>query len=194
MSIIAVKRTVVNTHLRFYATACQKHYKLIRLLLCCIQVFQPVFQWLNTYYNCTLQQRNDTHNHFTALLPGPPGWASARRNLLDIYGATEDNKGRHTDHPAGRHSIRTNQWLPSSPHFYARCPSCNNHPTLSWLADLGQVPNMLACILSGVVYSKQIITTEILKVLGTANISAMPCWNQHSVVTGEQQVHASKLS
>jgi len=30
------------------------------------------------------------HNHFTALFPGPPGWAGARRELLDFYGARED--------------------------------------------------------------------------------------------------------
>ena len=49
-----------------------------------------------------------THNRFTALFPGPPGWPSARRELLDFYGAREDNRGRHTDHPAWRHSIWTN--------------------------------------------------------------------------------------
>jgi len=43
---------------------------------------------------------------------------SARRNLLDLYGAREDNRGRNTDHPAGRHSLRTNQRPPpSSPIF-----------------------------------------------------------------------------
>ena len=38
------------------------------------------------------------------------------------------------DHPVGWHSIRTNQ-RPTSiiTHFYAGCPSCRNHPTLSWL-------------------------------------------------------------
>jgi len=41
------------------------------------------------------------------------------------------NRGRHTDHPAGRKSIWTNQCPPSpSPHFLqARCHSC--HPTNS---------------------------------------------------------------
>jgi len=36
------------------------------------------------------------------------------------------NRGRHTDHPAGCHSIRTNQCpSPPSPHFLqAGCPSC----------------------------------------------------------------------
>jgi len=27
---------------------------------------------------------NHHHNHFTALFPGPPGWAGARRELLDF--------------------------------------------------------------------------------------------------------------
>ena len=34
----------------------------------------------------------------------------------------EDNRGRHIDHPAGCHSIRTNQ-RPTHPHFYAGSPS-----------------------------------------------------------------------
>ena len=53
-----------------------------------------------------------TRNRFVALFPGLPGWAGARRNL---YGAREDNRGRHTNHPAGRHSVRTNQ-RPTSHH------------------------------------------------------------------------------
>jgi len=67
-----------------------------------------------------------THNCFTALFPGPPGWAGARRELLDFVVQGKINRGRHTDHPAGRHSIRTNQCPPpSSPHFLqAECPSC----------------------------------------------------------------------
>jgi len=52
------------------------------------------------------------HDRFTALFPGPPGWAGARRELLDFMVQRKINKGRHTDHPAGRHSIRTNQCLP----------------------------------------------------------------------------------
>jgi len=36
------------------------------------------------------------------------------------------NRGRHTDHPAGCHSIRTNQCPPPpTPHFLqAGCPCC----------------------------------------------------------------------
>ena len=53
------------------------------------------------------------HNHFTALFLGPPGWAGARRELLDFMVQRKINRGRHTDHPAGHHSIRTNQCPPS---------------------------------------------------------------------------------
>jgi len=59
------------------------------------------------------------HNRFTALFPGPPGWAGARRELLDFMVQGKVNRGRHTDHPAGRHSIRTNQCPPPpSPHIF----------------------------------------------------------------------------
>jgi len=59
------------------------------------------------------------HNHFMALFPGPPGWASARRELLDFMVQGKINRGRHTDHPAGCHFLRTNQCPPPpSPHFF----------------------------------------------------------------------------
>jgi len=62
------------------------------------------------------------HNRFTTLFPGPPGWAGARRELLDFVMQGKIN--RYTDHPAGRHSIRTNQCLPplSPPFFTGRMP------------------------------------------------------------------------
>jgi len=66
------------------------------------------------------------HNHFTALFPGPRGWACARRELLDFMVQGKINRGRHTDHLAGRHSIRTNQVSTSTiPHILqAGCRSC----------------------------------------------------------------------
>ena len=71
------------------------------------------------------------HNRFTALFTGPSGWAGDRRELLDFMVQGKTNRGRHTDHPARRHSIRTNQCPPPpSSHFLqAGCPSC--HPTNS---------------------------------------------------------------
>ena len=69
-----------------------------------------------------------THNRFAALFPGPPGWAGARRELLDSVVQGKINGGRHNDHLDGWHSIRTNQCPPPASHFMqAGCPSC--HPT-----------------------------------------------------------------
>ena len=59
------------------------------------------------------------HNRFMALFPGPPGRAGARRELLDFMVQGKINRGRHTDHTAGRHSIQTNQCPPPpSPHIF----------------------------------------------------------------------------
>jgi len=63
-----------------------------------------------------------THTHTTVLQPffcDNPVWAGARRKLLDFMVQGEINRGRHTDHPAGCHSIRTNQCPPPpSPIFF----------------------------------------------------------------------------
>jgi len=66
-----------------------------------------------------LQTTTPHHNHFTALSPGPPGWAGARRELLDFMVQGKINRGRHTDHLAGRHSIWTKQCPPPPlPHIF----------------------------------------------------------------------------
>jgi len=60
---------------------------------------------------------------FLALFPGPPGKPVPERTsgLYMVQGKI--NRGRHTDHPAGRHSIRTKQCLPPpSPIFTGRMP------------------------------------------------------------------------
>jgi len=69
---------------------------------------------------------NHHHNRYMALFPGPPRWASARRELQDFMVQGKIIRGRHTDHTAGRHSIWTIQCLPPpSPIFLqAGCPSC----------------------------------------------------------------------
>jgi len=72
------------------------------------------------------------HNRFTVLFPGLPGWAGARRELLDFMVQGKINRGRHTDNPAGRHSIWTNQCLPSpSPIFYRPDALPATQPTVS---------------------------------------------------------------
>jgi len=57
-------------------------------------------------------QPHHHHSHFTALFPGLPRWAGARREFLDFMVHGKTNIGRHTDHPAGCHSIWTNQCPP----------------------------------------------------------------------------------
>jgi len=64
--------------------------------------------------------------------PGPPGWASARRELLDFMVQGKINRGRHTDHLAGCHSIRTNQCPPPpSAFFYSPDALPAAQPTVS---------------------------------------------------------------
>jgi len=57
-----------------------------------------------------------TNHHTTTILrpffPGLPRCAGARRELLDFMVQGKINGGRHTDHPAGHHSIRTNHCPP----------------------------------------------------------------------------------
>jgi len=66
------------------------------------------------------------HNCLTVLFPGPPGWASTRRELLNFMVQGKINRGRDTDHPAGRHSIRysglTSAHLHHAPVFTGQMP------------------------------------------------------------------------
>jgi len=81
------------------------------------------FAHLYEIWWCTLLYHwpSHTHNHFMALFPGPPGWASAKRELLDFMVQGKINRGGHTDHLPGHNSVRTNQFPPppSSPLFFA---------------------------------------------------------------------------
>ena len=75
------------------------------------------------------------HHTTTVLRPffrDHPGQAGARRELLDFMVQEKINRGRHTDHPTGRHSIRTNQCPPSpSPPFYRPDALPAAQPTVS---------------------------------------------------------------
>jgi len=65
-----------------------------------------------------------TQQPFYGPFSGTTGWAGARRELLDFMVQGKINRDRHTDHPAGRHSIRTNQCPPppSTIFFTGRTP------------------------------------------------------------------------
>ena len=63
-----------------------------------------------------------TPQPFYGPFPGPPGWAGARK-LLNFVVQGKINRRRHTEHPAGRHSIRTKQCQPTpSRIFTGRMP------------------------------------------------------------------------
>jgi len=74
---------------------------------------------------------NAKHTHKTVLRPffGTTRLSRCqKKSSSGLYGVTEDNRGRHINHPAGCHSIRTNQRQPPShqplPLVQAGCPSC----------------------------------------------------------------------
>jgi len=73
----------------------------------------------------------NTRNHFMALLPGLPGWASARRSLLDFM---VQGKISEADTPIIRLGATASGVIsdppPSSSHFYVGCHSCCNPPWL----------------------------------------------------------------
>jgi len=66
-----------------------------------------------------------------ALFPGSPAWPGARRELLHFMVQGKINRGRHTNHPAKRHSIWTNQCPPPSPIFYRPDALAAVQPTVS---------------------------------------------------------------
>jgi len=94
---------------------------------------------------------------YTQLFYGPFAWTTwvsrcQRKTSCGLYGAREDDRGRHTDHLDGRHSIWTNQ-RPTSitlPHFFT--PDAIAATTLPVYPGLGQAPNMLVYISSGMVH------------------------------------------
>jgi len=82
------------------------------------------------------------HHTITVLRPffrDHPGEPVPEEKLLDFMVQGKINRGKHTDHPAGRHSIWTNQWPPPpSPIFYrpdalpATQPTVLKHWRLRW--------------------------------------------------------------
>jgi len=86
---------------------------------------QPTNQLSRFFVRCDpASSHTHTHNRFMVLFPGPPRWAGARRELLDFIMQGRINRGRHTDHPAGRQSSRSSQCQPppSPPFLTGRMP------------------------------------------------------------------------
>jgi len=84
----------------------------------------------------TVSSFKHTHNRFTAVFPSAIQVSRCqKKSSSGLYGAREDNRGRHTDHPARRHSIWTNQ-RPTCiiPPFLCRMPLLPqpSHFILAW--------------------------------------------------------------
>ena len=102
--------------------------------------------FINTFTCNTLQQNNyqltppPHHNRFTALYRA--GSASVRRELLDFMVQGKINTGKHTDHLAGRHSIR----MPTTtipPFFYRPDSLPANQPCQSTEGNTPTVPEAI---------------------------------------------------
>jgi len=94
---------------------------------CCICMFLWVIQ---TTKLCIDKLSDYHHHHHTTTVLRPffrdhPGELVPEENFGTLWWG-KINRGRHTDHQAGRHSIQTNQCPPPpSPHFLqAGCLSC----------------------------------------------------------------------
>jgi len=72
-----------------------------------------------------------------------------KKSSSGLYSAGKITRGRHIDHPAECYSIRPNQRPPPSPTIFM--PYALPAATLPLYRGLGQAPNTLACIPSGVV-------------------------------------------
>jgi len=97
---------------------------------------RALLAWIGPW---TTHIQHITHIHTVPLQPfygpfsGPPGWAGAKRKLLDFMVQGKINRDRNTDHTAGCHNIRTNQCPPppSSPFFYRPDALPAAQPTVS---------------------------------------------------------------
>jgi len=132
---------MVKTCTRQWCTYTKQHTSQTGVYLSCTKLHNTTTgTWLTTdcftVTSCTKTKKSSTihfqcfdttnhhHNRFTAPFLGPSGRDSARRELQDFMVQGKTNRGRHTNHPYGRHSIRTNQCPPPpSPHiFIGRMP------------------------------------------------------------------------
>jgi len=124
-----------STSWRFSARSLEERWHCTRvswvISLCEWSAF--CLSWWNELF--ALLVATSLHTHTTVLRPffKTTRKSQCQKKSSGLHGAREDNRGRHTDNPDGLHSIRTNQWPTSIPHFYTRCSSCRNPPNLCWL-------------------------------------------------------------
>jgi len=110
---------------------------LLLLPLLLLLILQPLYSPLSGTTRVSGTRRN--------IHPLTPILISAH-HLLGFLVQGADNKGRHTNNPAGCHSIQTN-WCPHLHHPTIFIPEARPTTTLIIYPGLGQEPIMMACIL-----------------------------------------------
>ena len=121
---------------------------------CTYQQFRQTITWTRTHTHMHTHTHTCTHTHthaqpFYGLFSRITRVSRCqKKSSSQLYGAREDNRGRHTDNPDIRHSVRTNQ----RPHLHRTpifMPDSFPATILPIHPGLGQAPNMHACIPSG---------------------------------------------
>ena len=124
----------------------------------------PVFLIFLIFYGCYLNTH--TSSRFTALCPELPGWAGIRRDIHPLtpetfcsslsvssfwilWGMGIYNRGKCTINRLDTTQSRASMpQPPSSPQFYAGCPSCRNPPNLSLLVILRRVQHAVVIFMA----------------------------------------------
>jgi len=100
-----------------------------------VKVLHPTGHKKRSFRTCSSQPVTWLPQPFYGPFSGTTRVSRCRRELLDFMVQGQINRGRHTDHPAGCHSIRTNFTIP---HFLqAGCPSCRPPNSVKALKALG---------------------------------------------------------
>jgi len=149
---------------------------LYNAVLCCSLLFGYVCEFAMLHLSVTINSVFFVviHHHTTITVLRPffrdhPGEAGARRELLDFTVQRKINIGRHTNHPAGRHSIRTNQRPPPpSPIFYRLDALPATKPTVSkhWRYSLSsydhksRIHRVKNCFMTNTAFSHEILVSH----------------------------------
>jgi len=146
------------------------------------------------------------HHHITTVLRSffrdQQDMSRCQKRTSGLMVQGEINRGRHTDHPAGHHSIRTNQ-CPPPPHpfFTGRMPFLPPNPVKALMVCIDNQKNLLNSNISSIcphnIVNLGLPAAEIgLGVWGTTISMGFACWLRYcSDVAGNQSTrHTVNLS
>ena len=158
---MALKTAAVTTRCHCQSTVCLAAQLMTDACCLCSSACESLTTLHSHYWTqCTCTVCTTTVLRLFFL--GPPGWAGARRELLDFMVQGKINRGRHTDHPAGHHSIQTNQCSPppSSPYTFFRpdaLPAAQPTASKHWRQNMHIGRNCSAVISEFTLASLQVV-------------------------------------